>query len=424
MPVAMKTRYDGIAPASVQVCPNAVLAAFALIGLVFVVRLGALGALMFLGSGLLLVVRHPRTALAELRGYALLWPLALWCLASVFWSNYPDLTMRYSVQLILSFAIAIAMANRLSPLAFLKVVLVVYLLAGLASLGFNRVRSDGIWLGIFASKNALAQVASVLLVAGFAMVIDRARGVRWRSVGLVALTLGALLVLKAHSAGNLIAVFVALITVSAIFLMRRASAWQRLFLLIFTLLSVVMGVLLIVGFFDEFAQIVLQLTGKNVTLTGRTELWSTAFAEIAERPLLGQGYSAVWVRGNPLAEELWLRFGIASKTGFHFHNTLISNAVEIGLIGIALQAAMFFWGLYAVLRWALSDPRAETYFLAGLMMRQLLLSMTEVVYFIHFSPVTILTLAAIVYALRQRRAARRSTPESRIAPERATIAAV
>ena len=80
MPVAMKTRHDGIAPASVQVCPNAVLAAFALIGLVFVVRLGALGALMFLGAGLLLVVRHPRTALAELRGYALLWPLATWCL--------------------------------------------------------------------------------------------------------------------------------------------------------------------------------------------------------------------------------------------------------------------------------------------------------------------------------------------------------
>ena len=97
-------------------------------------------------------------------------------------------------------------------------------------------------------------------------------------------------------------------------------------------------------------------TGKDVTLTGRTDLWAVAFQEIAERPVLGTGFQAFWVQGNPLAEELWAMFGIDSRSGFHFHNTLLSNAVEIGIVGVALQAVVFFGGLGASLVWAIRSP--------------------------------------------------------------------
>ena len=90
---------------------------------------------------------------------------------------------------------------------------------------------------------------------------------------------------------------------------------------------------------DELAKAFLDLTGKDITLTGRTDLWAVAFQEIAERPVLGTGFQAFWVQGNPLAEQLWAMFGIGSRAGFHFHNTLISNTVEIGLVGATLQAA-------------------------------------------------------------------------------------
>ena len=98
-----------------------------------------------------------------------------------------------------------------------------------------------------------------------------------------------------------------------------------------------MSAVLLSSMTAELSQWFLDATGKDVTLTGRTDLWAVAFQEIAERPLLGVGFQAFWVHGNPLAEQLWAQFGISGRGGFHFHNTLISNTVEIGLLGAALQ---------------------------------------------------------------------------------------
>ena len=88
---------------------------------------------------------------------------------------------------------------------------------------------------------------------------------------------------------------------------------------------------------------------RNLSLTGRTDLWKIALQEIAARPILGAGFQAVWVPGNPLAEALWQEFGIETRTGFHFHNAYLSNAVEIGVTGAALQAALVFGALFGCL---------------------------------------------------------------------------
>ena len=42
----------------------------------------------------------------------------------------------------------------------------------------------------------------------------------------------------------------------------------------------------------ELACLFLDLTGKDITLTGRTDLWTVALVQISERPLLGVGFQA------------------------------------------------------------------------------------------------------------------------------------
>jgi exopolysaccharide production protein ExoQ len=155
----------------------------------------------------------------------------------------------------------------------------------------------------------------------------------------------------------------------------------------------------------------LDATGKDLTLTGRTDLWQVALDEIAARPWLGAGYQAVWVAGNPLAETLWREFLIESRTGFHFHNAYLSNAVEIGVIGMTMQALLVFGGLIGTLAWVMRDFRAETLFLALFMVRQIVLSMIEVPFFFQFDMATILTVTALVYV--RRAAAERTGPVSR-----------
>jgi exopolysaccharide production protein ExoQ len=387
----------------VTLCPNAVLTLAALTALLFVPLMGGAAAAGFLAFGLALVVRRPAATLAEARAQAPLWLLALWCLASVIWSDEPALTLRYGAQLAVTFAVAIAMASRLAPLTFLKLALMAYLLAALAGFATGRARGDGLgFLGIFNSKNALANAASILLLAGVCLAVDRRLPAGWRLAGAGAAGIGGLQVLMAHSVGGAVASAAVLGTLALLLALRRLPPRPRLVAGLIGVLAAGLALIALVAQIDVLAARFLDATGRDFTLTGRTDLWRLALDEIAHRPLFGAGFQAVWVRGNPLAEMLWAEFGVESRTGFHFHNAFLSNAVEIGLPAALLQAALVLGALAGALGWALRDTRAETLFVALFLVRQAVLSLIEVPYFFQFDHTTALTVVAIVYVQRAR----------------------
>jgi exopolysaccharide production protein ExoQ len=397
-------RSFGSRSAEIQLPPTTILAGLCLLSMLSTAAMGTLAGLMFLVFGSVLVLRYPKATLSEFRIYRALWLIAGWSLTTVFWSQYPGLTIRYGLLLAATFCVAIAMANRLSPLSFLKAALIAFLISGTLSLIFHHARADGEgWVGVFGSKNALASAASILFLLGAAAISDGRLVRHWRWIGLLATVEGGVLLVKAHSVGTTFAALVAVAALGLILLLHRTPQPARLVLWIFG--ALVLGVIVIFSslFADQLSHFFENVTGKDATLTGRTELWARAFEEIRHRPLQGSGFHAVWVEGNPLAEEMWAKFGIVTKTGFHFHNTFISNAVEVGLIGVALQVLPFGFGFVVLLSWAQKDMRAETLFLAIFMVRQLVLSMSEVVFFVQFDAASVLTIIAIAYAIRYRR---------------------
>jgi exopolysaccharide production protein ExoQ len=160
---------------------------------------------------------------------------------------------------------------------------------------------------------------------------------------------------------------------------------------------------------------VLEGSGKDPTLTGRTDLWATGLSFIAERPLQGLGYRAFWVSGFAPAEELWAMFLVPSGAGFNFHNTYISNAVEIGLIGLLLQILIIYGGAIMIGAYAMVRPSASTAMLLGLQVLMILRSFIEVEVFFEFSIRSILAVCTFIYAaqgLLALRAARRARPAS------------
>lgn len=387
--------------------PAVVLALLAMTGLAFITPLGSKGALLFLACGMTLALTSPATTLAGLRDNWLVGVMALWCLVSFTWSDYPELSVRYGVQLCLTVVIALAISTRLSPMAFVKIVFVTYALAGIGSLLFGHSRADGMgFLGLYGSKNALAGAASLLIIVSVSILADRRLRPRWRIPGVVTMLLGALLLVMGKSTGALAAVVGVVMVFLLLLVLQRLPPVTRLVGLVLGALLLALGGLIVAGMASELQAMLLQATGKDVTLTGRTDLWGFALREIARRPLLGAGYQAVWVQGNPLAEELWAMFGIESRSGFNFHNTLISNAVEIGIIGVALQAIVVFGALFTTLAWAIRSPSAPSVFLALFMVRQVILMGIEVVFFFQFDPVTVISLAAFHYGRGFRRAAR------------------
>ena len=161
--------------------PAVLIALVCLLGTALLPMLASKGALVFLLAGSVLVAMRPGEVLAAMRRNWLVVALVAWCLVSVTWSDYPAVTVRYGVQLLLTMLIAMALADRLPPALFVRLVLVAQLAASLASLASGRTRSDGAgYLGIYASKNALAASSGLLVIVAVAILFDRRSPRLWR----------------------------------------------------------------------------------------------------------------------------------------------------------------------------------------------------------------------------------------------------
>lgn len=395
--------------------PDVVIAFFTILGLTLLPLLGSKGALMFLMGGMILMVTGPDRVFRAARREWLLIAMATWCLVSFAWSDYAGVSLRYGIQLMLTILISLTICQRIGPQALVKIVLLTHFIAGILSLASGNTREDGLgYLGIYGSKNALAFAMGLLFLVGLAVLLDSRMSWRWRLLALIGAALGATLMVMGQSTGALAAVAVSVAAVGPLMLLRRMQAPTRLVVIVLSIvLAAAVGVM-ITTIMDEIALQFLNATGKDMTLTGRTELWGIAIGEIMERPLRGVGFQAFWVLGNPLAEELWAIFGIEARSGFNFHSTLISNAVEIGLIGVTLQAVLFFTAVYFVLSWAMQARSAASLFLAVLMVRQLILMWVEVVYFFQFDIATVLVVAALYYGRSFRLAAQTSRPAPQV----------
>jgi exopolysaccharide production protein ExoQ len=68
-------------------------------------------------------------------------------------------------------------------------------------------------------------------------------------------------------------------------------------------------------------------------------MWEWADMAIEKRPMLGVGYQAYWQPGNWGAEEIWSHDLKIDKTGYHFHNTFLQVAVDLGYVGLLVLLA-------------------------------------------------------------------------------------
>lgn len=76
------------------------------------------------------------------------------------------------------------------------------------------------------------------------------------------------------------------------------------------------------------------MVGRDVTFTGRTELWSHLLG-MSVNPLFGSGYQSFWL--GPRMEGLWESFNFHPVQA---HNGYLETYLNIGLIGACLLLAM------------------------------------------------------------------------------------
>jgi exopolysaccharide production protein ExoQ len=328
---------------------------------------------LYLALGVVCVVttlQAPKTLRALTVAGLAPWLVPLLALVSTAWSEEHGLTLRLSLELIATVAMALVVADKLDPDAAILAVFVTTGLLCIASLGVHNVQYDGMtgrvtWAGIYHNKNSLCTCAATLALASAYVAVSRRYGQLLRSVGIAGIFFGLAMAVLARAVATIAACVVALMCFWMLYLAYRAPPRHRTAYFEFTAIALIVGAALGAMLVLSNADLLLGLVGKDATLTGRTLLWAYANRFSEEHPILGVGYQAFWVQGHSEAEALWGSFHIQSRGGFSFHSIYNATLIELGYTGIVLAAYYFLRTFGATIRWtrAASCP-ASIFFLS------------------------------------------------------------
>jgi exopolysaccharide production protein ExoQ len=313
------------------------LALAAVSGLVSISVVGNVGSLVFVIASLsLLVLRMRQVGPAVIK----FWPLFLLpglAILSTLWSDAPPITMRAALELMITFIFGITFAKLFSVQHAIKICLVPFFIICFASfpLIVLAIARKAPIIGLLGSKNALGFTAAMLLTLAAVIFCS---GYEKKLVRIIALGAigGSLLVgYFAHSVGAQLNMALVVVMIVSFYFLRLLPTFARV-ILTCIILVVTVGTFVIISQSPKINGLLAGAVGKDATLTGRTDLWRKAFAVGSQSPIVGHGYSVFWRIGNLDAEQMWRKFGIAGRSGFNFHNTLVDMYVDLGALGVGL----------------------------------------------------------------------------------------
>jgi O-antigen ligase len=353
-------------------------------------------------------------------------------IASIVWSIDPMVTARRDIRLITMVAVCIAFclagwhARRLQNVVrpLLTVVLVGSVAFGLAvpSLAIHQELSPelvGAWRGLANHKNTFGALACTALIFGWHGWL--AREVRWPSA-LLGGALAATCLWLSRSSTSAISAAVAILLL--LVLMRSPRSMQPYLKYLVAGVTAVLviyalAILRLVPGLDLLFAPIAQVTGLDMTFTGRSEIWAIIVERIHQDPLLGVGYGAYWtgpVPQSPSYEFIW-RMG--SFYPGSAHNGYLEVANDLGAAGLAVLLGYIVTHLRQAVR-VLAANRAQGALFVVLFIQQAVVNLAEShwlnVLSVQFVITTLVTAALARMLLEQRLRAQFGVPHWQTAP--------
>jgi len=355
---------------------------------VFVFAMGAVAVAV-------IALRLPR-ALMMLRQSALVWLLTGWCLLSILWSQFPDLTLRRMILFLILNLTAFAIAVGADRLYRLHVILTVFLAAVVLLNLLSAVAMPGLAFtelglrGIYPQKNVAGMVGMISAFATLTWMF----GVRRPLPLLLALAFLAIdlvfLVLTKSKTSLLLGFGAGVLVPMLALLVAHSSLQRQLVAFGVPLLAVVAGVVMALSNLSR--EELLTLLVGDPTFTGRTIIWEFAWGEILQRPWLGSGYGAFWDVGDANDPLLRARPGtflseVDPGVINQAHNGFLEIWLQVGLPALLLAGAIVLQSLGQAFRLSTAPgvPRRERgyyTFLLLIMLVYLLSNATEATLFI------------------------------------------
>jgi len=283
-----------------------------------------------------------------------IWLLVGLALASILWTVAPDMTPRRSLLLLGTTLFGIYLATRYSlreqlyllagTLSIVIVLSIIFAIA-LPSYGVMSIQESGVhagaWRGIMTHKNGLGRLM-VLSNMVFLLLSISSRQWRW-FFGVNYILSIALIVLSTSKTA--LTVFLTMTIMLPIYRAWRQNSSRVVPLTIAIILVAAGATTLLLDNLEVLGNVL----GKDLTLTGRTDIWAIMWELIEQRPLFGYGFNGFW-RGwdSEVSAYIWRTLEWDCPYG---HNGFLDLMAELGVVGLGLFIMSLTTAYFRAVRW-------------------------------------------------------------------------
>ncbi|MEN3951709.1 O-antigen ligase family protein [Iodidimonas sp. SYSU 1G8] len=369
-------------------------------------------------SGILLVRRHSHELLGILSQNKLLLVALGYVVLSCLWSVEPMVAFRRSMALVMTSVFCFYLALRFPLRDLLKLTgIALALVAIISIIGIftlpmtayetGDIRKAGWWRGIVGINTMFGRVMALGLLAIWVL-----RRTAWRFQAYDAVLLGIFLLClwKAHAATAIVACMAAFISIVIVWEPRRGGMPVYLRLAVTTMAAIPVLALVLTNTGE-----VLELLGRDATLTNRVYIWQAAFEYGFNSPILGAGYRSFWIEDYAF-QVFFNTFGSENTKLGNGHNGFLDVWLELGLVGLVLVAALFGQMIYRALSYLAMTKDDAGAFFGGLMVFILVYSIAEKVIFEHSEITWMLFTSGLIGMRWQRRPVEAPEPAAAAGP--------
>lgn len=198
-----------------------------------------------------------------------------------------------------------------------------------SALDITEPQLAGDWRGSFGHKNVASPVMTILVYVGIYL----------SAVGsfvmgpAIALLAGIFLIFTGGKTSSVLCL--AIYALASLVYVTR-SLWLKRIICFAPL--IVMNLLTVGSVMSPALGSVTRMLPVDPTFTGRSDIWEFALAAVAEKPIIGHGYSAFW---DDVTERQTAKGSEWAVTAAHSHNSYLDLAITIGLPGLLLVILIF-----------------------------------------------------------------------------------
>lgn len=262
----------------------------------------------------------------------------LWCLFSIIWSNDNFVSFKRIFQIITSILVIISFLFHTSSIQQvitpIKAILFIYLLVSILScLTINGAKDPAFntWRGLADTKNQLGQIAVVSFL--LSIIIFQYTETN-KYIPLIMIFFSSILLIGSQSGTSIISLSIIFI-INFFMFFDKIFAKLRLkhFVSIALLLTSITTLSIVLVFGSNLLKELPYLIGKDLTFTGRTELWQDLIYIAGKNFIWGVGYQSFWTLNNPDALSIYdIYIWIPNQA----HNGYLDILISLGIIGLLL----------------------------------------------------------------------------------------